>query len=352
MKSFCCTTLAIVFGLLLFSSCLAHEQSWRGLYSEAKELEHQGKWSEAIVPAKQSLRAAQHRFGRDSIYAAKSLNLLADLHRVRGNYSEAAMLYGRVGTIHEKMFGPRHINTTRLIVARADVCALQGKASEAKLLYSSAIQRAGTGKSVCVAGAMMGLAGLYQAEGRYDRSEELYEKALNTYEVLASHQRPLALRAAETACSLASLYRAKGDYRRAVKFFKKAVDKYENAGSSGVLFVADTMLRLGDTYAMWKKPVLAQNCYEKALGIQEKVVGTNNFMVAVTLKKLADLNAKKGNNLQAERMYAKAVSVLARCSGSGCPLLAATLKSLSDMKYAQGRHAEASAHYKRLLAAH
>ena len=61
----------------------------------------------AVVVAKQALEAAE-TLGPDHPSVATSLNNLAELYRVQGQYAQAEPLYKRSLAIREKALGPDH----------------------------------------------------------------------------------------------------------------------------------------------------------------------------------------------------------------------------------------------------
>jgi tetratricopeptide (TPR) repeat protein len=86
----------------------AQEALWDKLDTELTRLYHQGHYAESIQVAEKALRVAKSTFGPDHPKVATSLNNLAELARVQGNYAAAGRLYKQALAIHEKALGKNH----------------------------------------------------------------------------------------------------------------------------------------------------------------------------------------------------------------------------------------------------
>src|SRR5208282_979627 len=96
-----CALLAIAIALPLS----AQEARWKELNARVIQLGQQGKFTEAIPLAQESLRVAEATFGAEHPNVATSLNNLAELFREQGRYAEAEPLYQRALAIREKALG-------------------------------------------------------------------------------------------------------------------------------------------------------------------------------------------------------------------------------------------------------
>ena len=74
--------------LSLSSTALAQEARWKALHNQAKALNQQGKYREALPVAKEALNVAENTFGPDHPNVAISINELALLYKAQGGYAQ------------------------------------------------------------------------------------------------------------------------------------------------------------------------------------------------------------------------------------------------------------------------
>lgn len=93
----------------------AGEESWAALNSEVVALNEQGRYSQALPLAEESLKVAESTVESDHPYLTASLNNLGALYQALGKYSEAEVLYRRTLEIEERTLGRDHprVNITR-----------------------------------------------------------------------------------------------------------------------------------------------------------------------------------------------------------------------------------------------
>ena len=77
--------------------------------------------------------------GSEHSNVATSLNNLAELYRVQGNYSEAEPLYQRSLAIWEKVLGSEHPSVATSLNNLAELYTDQGNYSEAEPLYQRSL---------------------------------------------------------------------------------------------------------------------------------------------------------------------------------------------------------------------
>ncbi|MDA2917219.1 tetratricopeptide repeat protein [Nitrospinae bacterium AH_259_B05_G02_I21] len=94
--------LMVVLGLSMCSVASAQEVGWEALTNRALALSRQGKYREAIPVAKEALKVAEQTFGPNHPNVAQSLNSLALLYKVLGQYAKAEPLYKRALAIRER----------------------------------------------------------------------------------------------------------------------------------------------------------------------------------------------------------------------------------------------------------
>ena len=105
MKKTASGSLAFVLIICTGIPAYAQDKKWESLISESVALYKQGRYADAVVPAKQSLELAEKTGGPNHPSVAASLNILATLYQAQGQYALAEPLFRRNLTIVENALG-------------------------------------------------------------------------------------------------------------------------------------------------------------------------------------------------------------------------------------------------------
>ncbi|CAF3468047.1 unnamed protein product [Fusarium graminearum] len=128
---------------------------------------------------------------------------------------------------------------------------------------------------------------IYANQGRLDKAEVMYERALQGYEKAWGPEHTSTL---DTVNNLGILYKSQGRLDKAEEMYERALQGYEKAlGSPNFetyLPTLNTLENLGDFYQHIKKPELAKISYSRAHGGLRTVFGDKNERVQAILKKL------------------------------------------------------------------
>ncbi|QBD82995.1 tetratricopeptide repeat protein [Ktedonosporobacter rubrisoli] len=203
---------------------LHHPQTARTLNNLAMVYDEQGNFEEAEPLYQQALDVKEHLAGPEHPDTAAALNNLAFLnwfHRKR--YAEAERQYLRALAIWERKLGPEHLDTVFSLIGLADMYQSQGRNEEAEPLYLRAlsIREAQLGlEHPDIAFPLTGLANLYRDQGRNEEAEPLYLRALSIREQRVG---PEHLYTAITLAGLANLYRDQGRYGEAEPLYLRAL---------------------------------------------------------------------------------------------------------------------------------
>ena len=93
------------------------------------------KYQEAEAFYQRVLSAAEQRAGPESLQVAKALEILAWLHYARGDVKQSAAEYKRVLAIKEKTSGPQSGEVARTLFRLAEIYQTQGALEEAEPYY-------------------------------------------------------------------------------------------------------------------------------------------------------------------------------------------------------------------------
>ena len=85
----------------------------RRLLMEARRLREQGKYDEALAPAKGALAVRERVLGPDHADVAHALHLLAVIYDAKHDFTSAEPLNSRALAIREKVLGPDHPDVAR-----------------------------------------------------------------------------------------------------------------------------------------------------------------------------------------------------------------------------------------------
>ena len=98
-----------VFALALWiTPAVAEEKSWQTLNSEVVALNEQGRYSQALPLAEESLKVAESTVESDHPFLTASLNNLGALYQALGKYEEAEIFYRQTLEIEERALGEDH----------------------------------------------------------------------------------------------------------------------------------------------------------------------------------------------------------------------------------------------------
>jgi len=223
----------------------------------------EGKYDEALEPCQRALAIREKVLGGENTDVAQSLNNLAGLYYLVGDYRKAEPLYKRALVIREKALGSEHPK---------------------------------------VATVLSNLALLYQDKGDYAKAEPLYQRALAISEK-ALDEKPLDV--ATLLNNLASMYSAKGDYAKAEPLFQRALAIREKSLGSEHPDVGESLNNLAELHHSKSDYTKAEPLYRRALLIVEKALGGGHPNVATSLSNLASLYVAKED-------YPRAIELLIR----------------------------------------
>jgi CHAT domain-containing protein/Tfp pilus assembly protein PilF len=340
--------------LLLASSCVvplaAQEERWNQLNVQVVQFFQQGKYTEAIPLAQESVQVAEATFGPEHPNVARSLNNLAALYDDQGRYADAEPLYKHALAIREKALGPDHPRVATSLNNLAELYREQGRYAEAEPLFKRALairEKAFGPDHPDVATSLNDLAALRDDQGRYADAEPLYKRALAIREKALG---PDHQDVATDLNNLAELYREQGRYADAEPLYKRALAIYEKALGPDHPRVANSLNNLAALYDDQGRYADAEPLYKRALAIWEKALGPDHPDVANSLNNLALLYDNQGRYADAEPLYRRALAIREKALGTDHPDVASSLNNLAELYKEQGRYADAEPLLKRALA--
>ncbi len=325
-------------------------QEARKLSTESVRLRRAGKDEEARPLAERALELREKALGPEHPDVAHSLNNLAILYHLKGDYAKAEPLYQRSLAIMEKALGPEHLDVKYPLGGLADIYWEKGDYAKAEPLFQRELaiaEKALGPEHPDVAYSLNGLASLYRDKGDYAKAEPLHQRALAIREKALGPEHPDV---AFHLNNLALLYNVKGDYAQAEPLHQRALAIYEKARGPEHPFVARSLNNLAALYRDKGDYAKAEPLFQRSLAIREKALGPEHPFVARTLNNLAILYCAKGDYAKAEPLHQRALAIKEKAPGPEHYEFAYPLNSLANLYRDKGDYAKAEPLYQRALA--
>jgi Tfp pilus assembly protein PilF len=210
---------------------------------QAQGLDGYAAWlSEATTPARMAAQyapltvlwrdaslAIEKALGAEHPDTAASLNNLALLLKIQGDYAGARPFYARALEIHEKALGAEHPDTAQSLNNLAALLSDQGNYAGARPLYARALairEKALGAEHPDTAQSLNNLAALLHSQGDFAGARPLYARALKIYEKALGAEHPDTARSLN---NLAALLSDQGDYAGVRALYERALKIYEKA---------------------------------------------------------------------------------------------------------------------------
>jgi CHAT domain-containing protein/Tfp pilus assembly protein PilF len=278
---------------------------------------------------------------------ALSLNNLALLHKMQGQYSQAEPLLQRALTINEQALGPLHPDVATSLNNLALLYRVQGRYAEAAPLYQRALtihERALGSAHPELATSLNNLAGIYSTQGQWLEALSLRQRALTIVEQALGPTHP---QVALGLNNIAALYGYQGRLAEAEPLLQRALTIWEGALPPEHPRVALVRNNLAGLYRDQGRYAEAEPLHEQALALRERVLGPTHPDVASSLTSLAVLYGAQGRLAEAEPLLQRALTIWEGALPPKHPDIALALNNLATLYRVQGRLAEARPLYER-----
>ncbi|PVH98920.1 TPR-like protein [Periconia macrospinosa] len=196
--------------------------------------------------------------------------------------------------------------------------------------YDKDVDRGEEMETVLDAIHLLGL--LYYNQGKLDKAEPMYERALQGFEEALGPKHTLTL---GTVNNLGNLYADQGKLVEAEQMYERALRGYEKALGPKHTSTLDTVNNLGLLYADQGKLVEAEQMYEWALEGYKQTLDGDMIQrcqpALTTMENMGDLYVEQRQYSKALAMYAKALSGcqgLFGQSSTRCSKLASKMRAL------------------------
>ena len=272
-----------------------------------------------------------------------SLNNLAELYQLIGDYAKAEPLYQQALQIVNKALGPEHPDTATSLHNLALLYAAMGAYEKAEPLCQQALQiwqKALGPDHPHVAAGLNNLAELYRAMGAYAKAEPLYQQALQICQKVLGPEHPAT---AESLNNLALLYYQTGAYAKAEPLYQQALQIRQKALGPEHPDVATSLNNLAAFYYQMGAYKKAEPLYQQALQICRKALVPEHPYTANSLNNLAELYYQMGAYEKAEPLYQQALQIAEKVLGPEHPETAGILEGFALLKLEIGDSLKAKA---------
>ncbi len=257
-----------------------------------------------------------------------SLNNLASLLAVTGQYQEALALFERALGIWEGAFGPQDRRVAMALDNMANIKDEIGDYAGSIALHERSVglhEQADGPESAETAVALGNLGNAVKRVADYGRARQLYERAIAIQEkTLGPKHRDLGT----TLHNLASLLLDTGDHGEARAVEERSLAVTEAAVGPEHASVASALTNLGVILGETGAPERARELHERALRIREKALGPGHPDVGHSLYRLGELAGRQGDPGRAQNLLTRALGVQETALGPHHPFLAETLTAL------------------------
>lgn len=322
---------------------------WVRITNKAVAYTENNQTDSALIFAKKALQKAEILFGKNHITYAISLNNLANVYVVMGEYALAEPLFKKAIPIYKKKYGSLHIDYGSCMNDLAMLYSEMGKYKEAEQLFKLVLNifSKTLGKNHAdYATIVNNLAQLYEATGNYVAAEPLAKKALKIRKkVLGENHFDYAI----SLNNLAGLFRQLGKYDSSEIYYLQSIAILKKLVGEDDPNYASILNNLAYLYQKIGKYALSENLFNISIEIRKKILGVEHPDYSVSLSNMAGLYAEMARYKEAENLYQRALIIDKKNLGETHPSYAISLNNIASLYEAVGNYSLAESIYKQAL---
>ena len=287
--------------------------------------------------------------GEKHLDYAQSLNNLANLYLVRGNFAQAEPLYKASLKIRKEVLGEKHPEYANTLDNLAVLYKNMGNYAKAELLYQEnlKIRKENLGeKNLDYAIALNNAGVLYNEMGNYVQAEALYKESIKIYKETVGNKHPAYAAALH---NLAVFYSATGNYTQVVPLYEESLQIRKAVLGNKHADYAQTLTNFAYVYASMGKYAHAQELLEESLKIYKESLGDKHFYYTASLHNLANLYIRRGNHVKAEELFKESLQIRKETLGEKHTDYAHSLNSLGNFYLSVGKYTQSEQFFKESL---
>ena len=202
-------------------------------------------------------------------------------------------------------------------------------------------------KQLAYAISLANQAELLTRKCRYADARRLLEAVLSIRTTVLGGEHPDTAR---TYDRIAGVYRAQGWYDKALEYCRRALEVREETLGHGHPNIGATYNNMAGAYKDQGQYDKALEYFEKALDIKEKVLGSEHPSTGTAYNNIASIYKAEGEHAKALEYYQRALAINEKALGPEHPGTGATYNNIAGVYEAQGEHAKALEYYKKAAA--
>jgi CHAT domain-containing protein/uncharacterized protein HemY len=284
--------------------------------------------------------------GEKHLDYAQSLNNLANLYLVRGNFAQAEPLYKASLKIRKEVLGEKHLEYANTLDNLAILYKNMGNYAKAEPLYKEnlKIRKAILGeKNLDYAIALNNAGVLYFDMGNYIQAEALYKESIKIYKETVGNKHPAY---ASALHNLAVFYSKTGNYTQVVPLYEESLQIRKEVLGKTHPDYAQTLTNLANVYVNMRKYAYAQELLEESLKIYKESLGDKHFYYTASLYNLGNLYLRRGKIDQAEQFFKESLQIRKETLGEKHTEYARSLTNLGVFYTNMGKYAQAEQLFK------
>jgi tetratricopeptide (TPR) repeat protein len=300
-----------------------------------------GKYAEAEHYYRDALAAWRSRPDAPPDVIGRALSNLATTYRARGLFAEAEGAYrDALGAIGETRYPAQYAFT---LANLADLYCAQDRFADAMAPARRAVEMLeGLGDTAAsrLAFALQTLGAVERAQGRLDRADKLYRKALALSIAQNGEDHPAT---ATAKSNLAGVALKLGNYKEAEDLSRQAMTSWRQK-------LGPDHVRVGIATANLAQALRLQQRYEEAGPLFEKALEIlQGGERARCLADYADMNYQQGKPVTAVDLYRQALETARHAFGANHPQTAVIMIRLAEVRRGQGLYADSVKLYRAAL---
>jgi CHAT domain-containing protein/uncharacterized tellurite resistance protein B-like protein len=338
---------SLVAGLLM-ASALAWDRAGAqsgddllGLRRQIQQLEHAGRYAEAIPLAERYADAMKRQYGASHPIYAEAVRKQANLFQASQHFSEAEILYRRALEINEAALEPGHPAIATAVSNLANLLHVTNRSAEAEPLLRRLLtmaEKSFAPNDPTVAIVLKNLSEVLLATSQYREAESAMRRALSIEE---DHYGRDHLEVAVTLNDLSALLSGTSRLGEAEALLRRALTIAEKNAGPDDAKVATFLGNLGTLLSRTNRLAEAESLLRRAVAIREKEFGPDHSEVRIALNNLATLLLLTNHAAEAEGLLRRSLAIAERDYGAEHPDVGVALMQLSMFLRSVNRFAEA-----------
>ncbi|KAB8140797.1 tetratricopeptide repeat protein [Chloroflexia bacterium SDU3-3] len=286
---------------------------------------------------------------RKDIQAAQLCQIMGSYLTELANYPSARSYYKHCLIITMHLFGHNHPNTSTSLNNLARLLHMQGEYEQSYKLFTQALTLLEPHLNkhlILIASILNNLGSLLKDQGELTRARSCYERALSIrkHELGPNHRET-----AQSLGNLAALLSNQGDFTMAHRLYEQALTIHIHLFGEAHLYTANTLNNIATLFQMQGNYARAKEFAERAVKICIQVRGIYHPYTSKTINNLAVILQNLGDIDTALTLYQQSYTIEKHILNPNHPNIATHLQNIAVIFQAQNRFDDAKILYKHAL---